>query len=367
MGVTPALVPFTWTFDGGQPIIAGETAGTISTETPHVNNMTLFGNRLGDGILWNQTVSNAPAPVGAVAHAPGAGTGRIQATGNTNASYFLSISDVQGPFLFEVWYANTGNEGAARNLVLMIDNIPTQTFAIPSAASGLPYHNLGQARRHGTFRFEGTEMVDIQLRHTNALRIYQIRLNPLPEQVVTVDPPTPTVAAAGGTQEFTANVTPSNGTVTWRVTPHTAGTINADGLLTVAAGAVVGSAINVIATLELPTIDPAKKVVGRAIVTVAPAPSEDVSFTINWTGFTNPLAQGVTITRDSTTGIISINDPNDVITSIQWLDEDLYQIGTTETLDLDDLPPLVTVRVRTKGSNRTYSIVFDTVSGVVFN
>jgi len=91
------------------------------------------------------------------------------------------------------------------------------------------------------------------------------------------------------------------------------------------------------------------------------------TFTITWTGFTNPLlAQGVTITRDATTGVISINAPEGAFTSIQWLNDNLAEIGTGATLDLHDLPPLVTVRVRTVGSTRTYGIVFDTVTGNVF-
>ena len=97
-------------------------------------------------------------------------------------------------------------------------------------------------------------------------------------------------------------------------------------------------------------------------------PPQTGTFTINWTGFTNPQARGVTITGDSYTGVISINDPNDVIisNSIQWLNDNMIQIGSAATLGPDNLPPLLTVRVRTIGSDRTYSIVFDTVTGNVF-
>ena len=91
------------------------------------------------------------------------------------------------------------------------------------------------------------------------------------------------------------------------------------------------------------------------------------TFSITWTGFTNPLlAQGVTITGSATSGAISINAPDGAFTDIQWLNDNMVRIGYEETLDLDDFPPLVTLRVRTDGSNRTYSIVFDTVTGRVF-
>jgi len=95
------------------------------------------------------------------------------------------------------------------------------------------------------------------------------------------------------------------------------------------------------------------------------------AFTIEWTGFTNPRARGVTITGGTSAGEISINDPNNVIVagSIQWLDDFLVTIGGDATLPLplDGFPRLLTVRVRTTGSERTYSIVFDTVTGQVFN
>jgi len=87
-------------------------------------------------------------------------------------------------------------------------------------------------------------------------------------------------------------------------------------------------------------------------------------FTINWTGFTNPQARGVTITRDAY--VISINDPNNVITSVQWLNDNMTVLSAETTIDADNLPYLLTVRVRTTNSNRTYSIVFDTVTGNIF-
>jgi len=95
------------------------------------------------------------------------------------------------------------------------------------------------------------------------------------------------------------------------------------------------------------------------------------AFTVTWTGFSNPLlADGVTITGNAAAGAISINDPNNVIVtgSIQWLDGNMQPLGSTATLSLPsaDFPPLVTVRVRTAGSSRTYSIVFDTATGAVF-
>jgi len=94
-------------------------------------------------------------------------------------------------------------------------------------------------------------------------------------------------------------------------------------------------------------------------------PPQPGTFTIAWTGFTNPLlADTVSITKDA--GVISINAPDGAFTSIQWLNGNLVEIGTGATLDLDEFPPLVTLRVRTVGSNRTYGIVFDTVTGTVF-
>jgi len=90
---------------------------------------------------------------------------------------------------------------------------------------------------------------------------------------------------------------------------------------------------------------------------------------ITWTGFTNPLlADGVTITGSATTGVITITAPDGAFTSIEWLNESLETIGNEATLSLfsADFPPLVTVRVRTVGSDRTYGIVFDTVTGNVF-
>jgi len=96
------------------------------------------------------------------------------------------------------------------------------------------------------------------------------------------------------------------------------------------------------------------------------------AISIEWTGFTNPQARGVTITGSAAAGAISINDPNNVIVaeSIQWLDGNMQPLGSGgATLELDpaEFPPLLTVRVRTAGSIRTYSIVFDTATGAVFN
>jgi len=92
------------------------------------------------------------------------------------------------------------------------------------------------------------------------------------------------------------------------------------------------------------------------------------AFNVTWTGFSNPLlADGVTITGSAAGGTISIA-PENAFTSIQWLDGSMQEISNTATLSLDpaDFPPLVTVRVRTDGSDRTYSIVFDTATGAVF-
>jgi len=92
---------------------------------------------------------------------------------------------------------------------------------------------------------------------------------------------------------------------------------------------------------------------------------------INWTGFANPLlAQGVTITGSATAGAITISAPENAFTSIQWLDDNMQPLGSggaTLSLPSADFPPLVTVRARTTGSIRTYSIVFDTVTGEVFD
>jgi len=94
------------------------------------------------------------------------------------------------------------------------------------------------------------------------------------------------------------------------------------------------------------------------------------TFNVTWTGFSNPLlAQGVNITGSATIGTISISAPENAFTNIQWLDGNMLPLGNGEaTLSLpsDDFPPLVTVRVRTAGSSRTYSIVFDTATGAVF-
>jgi len=91
------------------------------------------------------------------------------------------------------------------------------------------------------------------------------------------------------------------------------------------------------------------------------------TFTINWAGFANPLlAQDVSITRNEA-GAISINAPEGAFTSIQWLNDNMQPIGNAATLPSGDFPPLVTVRVRTAGNNRTYSIVLNTATGAVFN
>jgi len=100
-----------------------------------------------------------------------------------------------------------------------------------------------------------------------------------------------------------------------------------------------------------------------------PPQSESGTFTINWPGFTNPLlADTVEITKNEATGIISIS-PAGVFTHIEWLDDNFEVLSNTSTLEpgVDGHRPLVTLRVRTNGSNRTYSIAFDTVAGKVFN
>jgi len=92
------------------------------------------------------------------------------------------------------------------------------------------------------------------------------------------------------------------------------------------------------------------------------------TFNVTWAGFANPLlADGVTITRNETSGAITVNAPDGAFTSIQWLDDNFDVLSSTATLGPGDgIPPLVTVRVRTAGSSRTYSIVFNTATGAVF-
>jgi len=99
-------------------------------------------------------------------------------------------------------------------------------------------------------------------------------------------------------------------------------------------------------------------------------PPQTGTININWTGFTNPLlAAGVSISGGAAVGAISVNAPEGAFTSIEWLNHNMQTIGTAATLapPSGGFPPLVTVRVRTEGSDRTYSIVFDTVTGAVFN
>jgi len=97
-----------------------------------------------------------------------------------------------------------------------------------------------------------------------------------------------------------------------------------------------------------------------AYVTVnlsTPALPVDGTFTITWAGFSNPLlAAGIVVIVNNIAGTITLEGYGN-LSGFRWYDG-MEGLGTGTVLVVDELPPLVTIRVTVEG--RTYSLVVDT-------
>ena len=172
----PTVIPATWNFNAPQPPAGWSVvAATGNNNTPlntadvqHTNNMFLHGSRLANGMVWAPAASQGLA-------LPGVPVGRIHIAGPVEGEPFLSIFDVQGPFVFEVVYSGTGNEQVPRYVILYINGAEEGRFVTPPGGAANTA-NAGQSWRRGTFEFTENESVSIQIGATDNVRIHEISL-----------------------------------------------------------------------------------------------------------------------------------------------------------------------------------------------